>query len=184
MGILLGMLPFIAFAAMTRFAPPAECLWLAAGVSALLILREVLRRRTPKVLECGTFFLFAALGAYTAVAHAVWDISGVRSIVDAGLFFIILLSLVVRRPFTLQYAREEVSPAVARSAVFIRTNYIITGVWAVALAIIVMADLALHYLPSSPLWLGSAVIVAAIAGAFAFTTIYPRHLRSRIEATV
>jgi hypothetical protein len=183
MGILLGMLPFIAFAAMTRFAAPAVCLWIAAGVSALLILKELLRRRTPKVLECGTVVLFAALGAYTAIAHAAWDISGVRSIVDAGLLFIILLSLVVRRPFTLQYAREEVSPAVALSPLFIRTNYIITGVWAVALAMIVMADLALHYLPDSPLWAGSSVIVAAIAGAFAFTTVYPKHLRARTVAT-
>jgi hypothetical protein len=183
MGILLGMLPFIAFAAMTRFAEPAVCLWTAAAVSALLIFKEVLRRRSLKVLECGTLVLFAALAAYTGIANAHWDVSGVRSIVDAGLLLIIVVSLLVQRPFTLQYAREEVAPAVAQSPLFIRTNYIITGVWAVALAIIVAADLALHYFPSSPVWLGSAVIVAALAGAFGFTTVYPKRLASRIHAT-
>ena len=183
MGILLGLLPFVAFAAMTRFSSPAVCLWIAAGVAALLISRELLRHRTPKVLECGTFVLFAGLAGYTGIAHAAWDISGVRSIVDGGLFLIITLSLVIGRPFTLQYARESVPPAVAQSATFVRTNYIITGVWAVALAIIVLADLTLHYLPNSPVWLGSAAIVVAFAGAFAFTTIYPRYLRARTGAT-
>jgi hypothetical protein len=77
MGILLGMLPFVGFAVMTRFATAAACLWIAVGVSALLMFKDVLRHRSPKVLECATFVLFAALGAYTGIAHAAWDISGV-----------------------------------------------------------------------------------------------------------
>src|SRR5208337_5526285 len=33
-------------------------------------------------------------------------------------------------PFTLQYSREGVDPERAKSALFIRVNYIITAVWA------------------------------------------------------
>ena len=179
MGILLGFSPFITFALMTRFAPPAISLWIAAAVSGVLLLRERMRGRSLKVLEAGTFSLFALLGIYTAVAQVHWDISGVRSVVDAGLLLVVLLSLVIRRPFTLQYAREMVPSAVHQSPLFIRTNYIMTAVWAVAMAVVVAADLCLHYLPPFPVWLGTLMIVAALAGAFGFTTWYPKHLRAR-----
>jgi len=176
MGILLGFSPFFAFALMTRFAAPGICLWIAAAVSGLLILREKKRGHSLKVLEAGTFVLFALLGIYTALTQIHWDISGARSVVDVGLLLIVLLSLALRRPFTLQYAREMVPAAVHQSPVFIRTNYIITAVWAIAMVAVVAADLGLHYLPQFPVWLGSAVIVAALAGAFGFTIWYPKHL--------
>jgi hypothetical protein len=67
------------------------------------------------------------------------DIPIVRTVVDGGLLLIILLSMLVRRPFTLQYAREQVSAVVQGSPTFIKTNYIITSIWALAMAILVIA---------------------------------------------
>jgi hypothetical protein len=177
MGILLGMAPFIGFAVMTHFAPPASSLWVAAVVSGLLIVKEVLHHRSVKVLEAGTFVLFGTLGTVAAIAPVHWDTAIVRSMIDAGLLCIMLLSLVLRRPFTLQYAREQVPSAVAQLPLFVRTNYIITAVWTVAMTIVVVADLALHSLTSLPVWLGTVVISASLTGALGFTTWYPKRLR-------
>jgi hypothetical protein len=182
MGVLLGFAPFITFALLSRFVPANVSLWSGAAVSAVLIVREKLRGRSLKILEVGTFILFAFLGLYASLTHDVWDIPIVRSVVDGGLLLIIVLSLLARRPFTLQYAREQVPPETQSSPTFIRTNYIITTIWALAMAIIVIADLVMHFVTSLPVQVEAAAIVAALGGAFWFTKWYPQQLRKLKEA--
>jgi hypothetical protein len=177
MGVLLGFAPFVAFAVLSRFAAPGLSLWAAAVVSALLIVRRKMRGGSMKILEIGTFILFALLGIYASVRGSGWDIPIVRTVVDGGLLLIILLSVLVGRPFTLQYAREQVSAAVQGSPTFIKTNYIITAVWALAMAILVIADLAMHFVPTLPVRLEIVAILAALGGAFWFTKWYPEQLR-------
>jgi hypothetical protein len=179
MGILLGFAPFIAFAVLTRFATSTVSLWAAAVASAVLVIRERLRGRSMKILEAGTFALFSLLGIYSLFIHATWDIPTVRAVVDAGLLFIIVLSIVVRRPFTLQYAREQVSAEVQQSPTFVRTNYVLTSIWAAAMAIIVVADLGMHFVPNMPLSVEVAAILIALGGAFWFTKWYPAQQRLR-----
>lgn len=48
------------------------------------------------------------------------------------------------------------------SRAFVRTNYIITSIWALALAVIVVADLGMHFVPGVPLWVEIAAIVVAL----------------------
>jgi hypothetical protein len=62
---------------------------------------------------------------------------------------------------------------------FVRTNYIITAVWALAFAVMVAAEFALLYFPQTPKWLGIGVTIAAIYGAIQFTTWYPETLRGQ-----
>lgn len=181
MGILLGFAPFITFALLSHFVGASVSLWAAAAVSAALVLREKLRGRSMKILEAGTFTLFALLGLYTSFTHVAWDTPIVRSVVDGGLLFIILLSLLIRRPFTLQYAREQVPAAVQSSPTFVGTNYIITTGWALAMAIIVLADLAMHFVAGLPVQVGIVAIVGALGGAFWFTKWYPRQIRKAKE---
>jgi hypothetical protein len=174
MRILLGFAPFIVFALLSRYVPASVSLWAAAAVSAGLVLRERLSRRSMKILETGTCILFALLGIYTSLTHGACDIPTVRSVVDGGLLLIILLSMLIRRPFTVQYAREQVSAAVQNSPTFVRTNYIITSIWALAMAFIVAADLAMHFATRIPVQLEIVVIVAALGGAFWFSKWYPK----------
>ncbi len=62
---------------------------------------------------------------------------------------------------------------------FIRTNYIITGAWALAFGVMVMAELALLYVPDLPQQVGVIAIVLALVGAFKFTGWYPQRAKSR-----
>jgi hypothetical protein len=155
----------------------------AAITSAALLTRDILsRERKPKILEIGTFVLFAGLAAYAYFAGAVWSIPAVRLRVDAGLLLIVLISLAVRQPFTLQYARETVSRDLWSTPEFLRTNDIITAVWATAFAIMVAADLAMLYVPSLPTRFAIIVTILAIYCAFRFTSWYPK--RNRAKSTV
>jgi len=178
MGILLGFAPFIAFAAIERAIGPAEGLLAGALIAGVLLIRDLMgRRRAPKVLDIGTAILFGALAIYAPVSHAQWSILGVRLCVDAGLLAIVLASMAIRRPFTLQYAREQASPEHRNSPAFIRTNYVITGAWAVAFLALVAADLVMIYLPEVPQHVGIWMTVIALVGAIKFTGFYPAYVR-------
>jgi len=179
MGILLAFAPFIAFAVVDRLAGPTEGLVVGALVSAALLVRDwVTPGRTPKILEVGTALLFGGLALYTVLARPAWSVVGVRLVVDAGLLAIVLASMAVGRPFTLQYAREQVPPEHWGSPGFLRTNYVITAVWALAFAAMVLAEVALLYLPGMPRQAGVAAIVLALVGAVKFTGWYPERRRA------
>ena len=179
MGILLAFAPFIVFALVERIANPAVALIAGALVSMALLLRDFLTPgRTIKLLEVGTVVLFSGLALYAAFGGLALSVIGVRLLVDSGLLLIVLGSIAVRRPFTLQYAHEQVKPELWRSPQFIRTNYVISGVWALAFAVMVIAELAMLYLPGLPQRAGVIAIVLALVGAVKFTGWYPERART------
>ncbi|MEJ0018085.1 MAG: hypothetical protein WDN25_16250 [Acetobacteraceae bacterium] len=179
MGTLLAFAPFIVFALFDRLVDATIGLIAGAAVSAALLVRDwVTPGRSPKILEIGSFILFGGLALYASFGDPTWSIVGVRLWVDSGLLLIVLASLAVRRPFTLQYAREQVSPDLWNSPEFVRTNDVITAVWALAFAVLVIADLVLLYVPEVPTRVGIIVTILAIVGAIKFTGWYPERARS------
>ena len=182
MGILLAFAPFIVFALVDRLFGPMAGLIAGAVVSAALLVRDwITPGRSLKVLEIGTALLFSGLSVYTVLAAVNWSVVGVRLCVDTGLLVIVLVSMAVRRPFTLQYAREQVAPEFWDSAEFLRTNYVITAVWAVAFAVMVIAELALLYVPDLPPRIGIIAIILALVGAVKFTGWYPERVRREVS---
>lgn len=177
MGILLAFAPFIAFAVLDRLAGSTEGLVVGAMVSIALIARDVMTlERSPKILEIGTATLFCALALYALLGTPIWSVIGVRLCVDTGLLAIVLISMAIGRPFTLQYAREQVPAEYQTRPEFLRTNYVITGAWALAFAVMVAAELTLLYMPHIPHRLGFLTIVAALVGAVKFADWYPDHV--------
>lgn len=180
MHLLLAFAPFIVFAAVDRLVGSTQALVAAALTAAALVLRDHLRPgRSPKLLEIGTVILFGGLAAYALIARPDWSVIQVRLFVDAGLLLVVLATLALGRPFTLQYAREQVPAELWDSPAFLRTNQVITAVWALAFAVMVLAELALLYLPAMPPRIGIVAVILALVGAFKFTAWYPEHVRQR-----
>ncbi len=179
MGILLAFAPFIAFAIVDRLAGSTEGLVAGAIVSVGLLLRDwIIPGKHPKLLELGTVLLFGGLALYAILGGPTWSVIGVRLCVDAGLLLIVLVSMAVGRPFTLQYARAQVAPEFWSNPEFVRTNYVITAVWALAFAVMVAAELVLLYVPGIPPRAGIVAIVLALVGAVKFTGWYPERRRT------
>ncbi|HEY1858158.1 hypothetical protein [Acidocella sp.] len=177
MGILLAFAPFIAFVLVDRLVGPTPGLFTGVIVSVILLVRDwVTPGRAPKLLEIGTALLFGGLALYAAVEEPTWSVIGVRLCVDTGLLLIVLVSMAVGRPFTLQYAREQVAPESWSSPEFVRTNYVITAMWACAFFVMVAAELALLYIPGLPRRVGIIAIILALVGAVKFTGWYPEHV--------
>jgi Ca2+/Na+ antiporter len=171
--------PFIAFAIVAQFAGMTVGLASGAFVSGAMISYASMRHhKAVKVLEGGTLLLFAGLTAYAVIAGPRLSIVAVRLCVDGGLLAIVLASMAIRQPFTLQYARETEPKEIWTQPTFIRSNYIITVVWAAAFAVMTLADLVMIYLPHVPKWASIAAIVLAFVAAFRFTGWYPKKLRA------
>lgn len=176
------MTPFIVFFVLMRLVSPLAGLSAALAVSLLLGLRQWRRRESVKVLEVGSLMLFGALVLYTLVAAPEWTVATVRLAVDGGLLAIVLVSLAIGQPFTLQYARERVPQEYWAAPLFIATNRRITAAWAAAFAVMTAADAAAHYAEAIPLWIDIAASIAAFAAALWFTQWYPAVVRRRVES--
>jgi len=179
-GIVVGFAPFIVFFALMKIATPLAGLAAAFAVSAVITGLDWRRSGGVKVLGLGSLILFGATTLYTLAAAPAWSVGGLRLVIDGGLTLISFTSQVTGRPFTLQYAKEQVPQQYWDSPVFLRTNQIITGAWTLAFAIVTASDAAAAYIPEIPLWLEIAVSVAALVGAVWFTFWYRDRVRRLI----
>jgi len=173
MDILLAFSPFLSFMIGDRFLGHTQGLIAGALVAAALLIRDWMRSHTaPKVLEVGTFILFSGLALYSLALNPDWSIMIVRLLVDTGLLMIVLISLAIRQPFTLQYARERVDRKFWNSPKFLRTNDVITAVWGAAFAIMVLTDVVILYFPDTGT-ISTIATVLALITAVKFTAWYP-----------
>jgi hypothetical protein len=177
MMVFLILAPFGAFATLMVVASATVSLFAGAGVAAATIVYDRARGGSIKMLAVGSLILFSALGCYIAFVDSSWSSPTVRLAVDGGVMLIALASIVLRFPFTLQYAREVVDAETRKLPGFLRANYVITWAWTLAFVLMVITNVLMIYLPSLPLWAGIAIALAARNSAAYFTKWYPKHRR-------
>jgi hypothetical protein len=178
MGILLGFTPFIVFALLTGLSV-SLAIWVAFAIAFALAIRDFASSKTIRVLDGGGMMLFGALALVAGFIAPGLSMQAMRFIIDAGLLLIALTSLAIRNPFTLQYARDHVAPELWNDAAFIRANYVITAVWALAFAVMAAADAVATFTRHFPLPLDIAAGLGVLAIAILFTARYPAFARTR-----
>ena len=182
MMIFLILLPFGVFS-LLMLAGPAEIALLASAATGLAVIAwDAFRGRQIKILGAGAVVLFAALGLYLALVDAGLSTSAIKLTVDAGVLAIALVSLAIRHPFTLQYAREVVDAETATLPGFVKANYIITWAWSACMLLMMTGNILMIYLPSLPLWAGIAIAFAARSSAVYFTKWYPDYHKAKFAA--
>jgi len=162
-------------AAVSLFATAAICL-------ATIAVDTFVRGRSIKILAAGSVVTFAAIGCYVLIADPGMSVSAVKFSADAGMLLVILASIAIRRPFTLQYALDEVDAETAKLPGFIRANYIISWVWAASMVAMMIGNVALIYVPGLPIWSSLLVAFAARNSAVYFTKWYPEHRKAKYGA--
>jgi hypothetical protein len=173
--ILLAFTPFLTFALLEPRFGAHGALLAATVVSGLLVADDILvRRKSMKPLETGSLILFGALAFASRSPAFSPSALVVRLLVNGGLLALVAGSLLVGRPFTLPYAREQVSPEVAASARFRAVNRKLSAAWALAFAVIVAADAAMLYAPGFTPLAGTVASLAALAGAALLTWRLPK----------
>ncbi|MBX9649149.1 MAG: hypothetical protein K2X57_19075 [Xanthobacteraceae bacterium] len=177
MTIFLILAPYGAFAMLMLVTSAAVSLFVAAAICLAVIAFDVARGRSIKILGAGSVIVFTAVGGYILLIEPGMGNSAVKFAVDAGIFLVSLLSIVIRFPFTLQYAREAVDAETAKLPGFLRSNYIITWAWTGAALLMMVGNIALIYVPVLPLWSSLLVAFAARNSAVYFTKWYPEYCR-------
>jgi hypothetical protein len=180
MTIFLILAPYGAFAFLMMVTSAAASLFATAAICLATIgIDYFVRGRSIKILAAGSVVTFAAIGCYVFLIDAGVSVLAVKFSVDAGVLLVILASVMIRRPFTLQYALEEVDEKTAKLPGFIRANYIITWVWAASMVAIMLGNVTLIYVPGLPIWLSLLVAFAARNSAVYFTKWYPEYRKAK-----
>jgi hypothetical protein len=183
MNLLLAFVPFIVFVVAERLFGAQAGLAGGALTAAALLVRDLLMpARSPRLLEIGTFLLFGGLSLLVLAMGEQWSITDVRLRVDAGMLLIVLFSMVLGRPFSLQYARERMDQRVDRqhwgSPEFLRIHYVISAAWAAAFGVLVLGDAVMAFMPEALPQAGSVLVPAlAVLAAAWFSGWYPEQRR-------
>lgn len=175
-----GMSPWILMSLLSgpnRFDDAAAA---ALGLSLVLVLANHQRGSSIKLLEVFDtvyFAIMAALAFFAAPAVVGWLELWAGELSNIALVLFSLTSILIRRPFTLQYARETTPEEYWDSPVFIRTNYVITWAWTLAFGVGAIAGFIGDYVlgDSDNFWTGWIIQIGAIVFAIAFTEFYPEY---------
>jgi hypothetical protein len=179
MTIFLILAPYGAFAALMLLTSATISLFTAAAICLAVIAYDIAGGRSVKILGVGSVITFAAVGGYVALIDPALGTTQVRFGVDVGIFLVSLMSIVVRRPFVRQYALEAVDAETARQPGFLRATYTITWAWTAAALLMMIANIALLYVPGLPLWSGLLIAFAARNSAVYFTKWYPQYRKAK-----
>ncbi|MBR0821640.1 hypothetical protein [Bradyrhizobium liaoningense] len=182
MALFLILAPYGAYTFLMLVTSATISVFAASAICLATITVDVARGRSVKILAMGSAIVFAAIGLYLALIDPKLGTLGIKLSVDIGIFVIALGSMLVRRPFTLQYAVESVPAETAAMPGFLTANYIITGAWTAAALLMMAANIALLYFPGLPLWSSLAVAFAARNSAIYFTKWYPEYRQIKYGA--
>uniref|UniRef100_UPI003D93FFBE hypothetical protein n=1 Tax=Gordonia sp. B7-2 TaxID=3420932 RepID=UPI003D93FFBE len=184
---LAGLAPWIVMSVFTGPGRYEEAVSAALGLAILVVFANWRLGNTIKLLEwfdTAFFAVLAAIGLFASTGTIEWLELWGGEIANVALVCFALGSIVIRRPFTLEYAREQVDSEFWEQPLFIRTNYVITWAWVAAFAVSAIAgaigDAVLD--DSGNFWTGWIVQIGATVFAIAFTEFYPDYGPNRALA--
>jgi hypothetical protein len=132
------------------------------------------------ILWAGLLFFTYATAA-VALFNDMWTAQHMGVIANGALAIFTWLTIVLKKPFTLDYAREHTDPSLWANPLFIRTNTVISAVWGLVFTtntVLAWGKMEHLMLPD----LGYEVITyTLLIGTVAFTNWYPNHVRHRQE---
>ena len=179
----MGFAPWIIFSIIEgpgRFAAAAGA---ALGAALLILVLGIAFGSRGKLLDLaaiGFFAVLLALGLVVGPSTQVWLERWSGEISNAMIVLVALGSVVLRRPFTLQYAHEMTDREYWDAPLFLHINYVLTWVWIgsffITAAVGWYGDGPLHQ-PDN-IWTNWIVSIAVLIFAIRFTEWYPDRAKS------
>lgn len=176
--ILLGFLPWIAYFILSGSSQTSHLL----ALSVALIMMVLFDRRELKkgfILVWGSTLFFSALLIISLLTTTPWFSAQAGLLGNIALMLITWFSLLIGKPFTIQYAREETDPLVWESPLFLHINVVLTAVWGISFTILSLIGLLRRYfqLPDDVLYQSFTYIPTLLA--IIFTKQYPDYCQKK-----
>ena len=180
MNLVAGFAPFILFTILSRLSPDLA-LWVAFAAAFVVTIRDFVESPSLRLLDAGSLVLFALLALGRGFLDPSLSLVEVRFIAEASLFLLLGLSLILKRPFSVDYARLDPREAGWPPALFLRVNYLVSAAWVAAFAAMGAADGAVAFDTGLPLYASVAVSLIALAATVTFTLRYPALAAKRLN---
>ncbi len=162
--ILRGFLPWILFFALSGHSNTSvEMATSAALISHIIFNHHALKKGF--VLDWGTLLFFVLFSINVFILQYIAITNNGFLISNCALAVIAWISLIISKPFTLQYAKSHVALEVTKSPLFILINYILTVAWAILLSLMALPNLLEIYDPikyASDINLGVSILLMLI----------------------
>jgi hypothetical protein len=178
--LLLVFAPWLAF----LFIAQGSLFRLKLGLVVALVLSIVLglaRVHRGIILWVGLVFFSVTAVAVVGYENPFFE-RHMGIFASGALAFATWLSLVLRKPFTLDYAREHTPPSLWNDPTFIETNVRITGTWGLAFtmnAVLAWGKMEHVLLPD---WGYETVSYGLLLVAVLASVWYPKHVRRQRQA--
>jgi hypothetical protein len=178
------MSPWILMALITGPGRFEEAAAAAFGLSLLFVIGGHRRGSKIKLLEVFdvTYFAAMVLLAQFAAANVVeWLERWGGEMTNIALVSFALGSIIIRQPFTIQYAKEQAPEELWKNPLFLHINYMITWSWVIGFGVAAAAgfygDAVLD--DSGNFWTGWIIQLAGTVFALSFTEFYPDYATDR-----
>lgn len=177
--VLLGFFPWIIyFALLGSTVKQNRIAIIAALVTVFLFNYNDLRKKF--ILTWGTAIFFVGLFIFSFIFNEQWIVNKANFISNFALTVIVWISLLIHKPFTLQYARETVPQLFWNMPGFIRINKIITTVWGLALVVAtIISGLQLYYVTVNNDYFQIISFIPLILAIW-FTSKFPRWYQNQM----
>ncbi len=180
--ILLSFAPWVLFSVFTGLMSVTIAALVGFLAELLLTIRNGVKHQL-KLFELGSLVFFFALTMSSLFVASTWLTMWARELGNITLFLLALGSILIGKPFTLQYARESVDQQYWDSPQFFTINVVISWVWCATFAVmttsagvVILARMHENLLFN---WL-LPIIVPLLA--LLFTIWYPKWVHQRIGA--
>lgn len=173
-----GIAPWVLLSVISGPGRFEEAVSAALGL-ALLLLWVGYRRGIPvHLLELFGVVFFGVLAVFGLVGSAGtidWLELWAGELTNIALAVFVAVTLLIRKPFTLAYARDTTPRELWDSPVFLRINYIISAVWGLSFAVAAVVGFIgdAVYRDAGNFWTGWILQLAAMFFAVSFTEFYP-----------
>jgi uncharacterized membrane protein YjjP (DUF1212 family) len=135
----------------------------------------------PKVFEIGMLSINFGLLMFEVIEKpsTSWSLNWTSIIVNICLLGLVVVSALIGKPFTLQFAMEKVPESYWKTELFLRINYHIAFVWGLNFALSIGFGLIAIYLAENDPYVRIIPSIIVLVGAFTFTSSYPKFARER-----
>jgi hypothetical protein len=175
--LIIAFAPWLAF----LFIAHDSLFRLKLGLTVALVLSigmGLARLHRGVILWVGlTFFSCATLAVN--VFNNMWAVKYMGIIASGTLAVSTWLTLIFRKPFTMDYAKEHTEPSLWNSPMFIRTNMMLTAAWGTTFTInaILAWGKMEHFILSESVY--EIISYTLMLGTAGFTSWYPGHIRQQ-----
>ena len=180
MNILLTFIPWILFWSFLSAKFLVTSIVAGFIATVIVILIDVFRGKKTKILQLGTLFFFAGILAILFISQSFWIMKWISIIGKVVLALIVLISILIKSPFTLQYSKETAPKERWEEPMFIHANYVISWAWFFAFIVMLVVPLYLEKIGINvTILLNWLISIVCFVVAIGFTHWYKHYVKKK-----